>query len=65
MFHNEIMSSFTQFRSGLAVEPVQFFVCFRNIDTVAPAYLSGDEFVVDNTNAESEGFLEFRLTRTE
>ena len=54
MFGNEIMSSFPQFRSGLAVDSVQFFVWFRYIDTVTPAYLDGNEVVVDGVETKSE-----------
>jgi hypothetical protein len=52
MFGNEIMSSFPQFRSGLAVEPVQFFVRFHYIDNVASAYFGTYEVVVDDGKAE-------------
>jgi len=66
MFCNEIMSCVPQFRSGVAVETVQFFARFRCIDTDAPAYLGGNKVMVDDGEAESEseGFLVIRLTQS-
>ena len=61
-FCDEIMSRFPQFRSGILRSLPLFLRSLR----YTPAYLDGDEVMVDDGKAESEseGFLVFRQTHS-